>query len=132
MIMTGPARIIASPQANVETVRFWEAANEGVLLIKICKDCGESHYYPRAFCPFCFSERTEWRPASGRGTIYSYSVARRAAVPYALSYVSLEEGPTIMTNIVDADFDAVRIGQRVRLVFKTSENAQQIPMFTLA
>lgn len=130
--MTGPSRIIASPQANAETARFWQAANEGTLLIKTCMDCGESHYYPRAFCPFCFSGRTEWQPVSGRGTIYSYSVARRAAVPYALTYVTLEEGPPIMTNIVDSDFDAIRIGQSVRLVFKASENGQQVPMFTLA
>ena len=83
-------------------------------------------------CPFCFSDETEWREAAGTGTIYSFSVMRRAEMPYAIAYVTLAEGPTMMSNIVDCDLDAIRIGQRVRLVFKPAENGQPVPMFTLA
>ena len=122
-------RPITAPRPNPETVDYWAAAREGRLLIKRCQACGEVHYYPRAHCPFCFSDRTEWLPCSGRGTIYSFSVMRRAAVPYALAYVTLDEGPTMLTNIVDCDFDALQIGQRVRLVFKPSEDGQPVPMF---
>ena len=53
-------------------------------------------------------------------------------MPYAIAYVTLAEGPTMMSNIVDCDLDAIRIGQRVRLVFKPAENGQPVPMFTLA
>jgi uncharacterized OB-fold protein len=124
-------RVIAPPPINVETQVFWDAAAAGRLLIKKCRDCGEFHWYPRSLCPFCFSARTEWQSASGRGTIYSYSVMRRAPVPYAIAYVTLEEGVTMMTNIVDCDFDRIRIGQKVRLVFKPSDGGPPVPMFTL-
>lgn len=123
-------RVIAPPPVNPETKPFWDAAAEGKLLIKKCASCGELHYYPRAGCPFCFSDRTEWQTASGRGTIYSYSVTRRAPVPYAIAYVTLEEGVTMMTNIVDCDFDSIRIGQKVRVVFKPSDGGPPVPMFT--
>jgi len=124
-------RTIDAPHPNPETTRYWAAANERKLLLKRCEACGQPHFYPRALCPFCFSDRTAWQESSGRGTIYSFSVMRRAAVPYVLSYVTLAEGPTIMTNIVDCDPDAVRIGQPVRVVFKTSDSGQLVPMFTL-
>ena len=58
-----------------------------------CTAAAELHHYPRAICPFCFSDKTEWIEASGKGTIYSYSVMRRAPVPYAMAYVTLAEGP---------------------------------------
>ena len=60
--------------------------------------------------PLCGSDATEWQPVSGPGTIYSYSVMRRAEVPYAIAYVTLNEGVTMMTNLVDCDFDRLRIG----------------------
>ena len=76
-----------------------------------------------------FRDKTEWQEASGRGTIYTYSVMRRAPVPYAIAYVELAEGPRIMTNIVDCDLNAIKIGQAVRLVFKPSEGGPPVPMF---
>src|SRR5213594_790498 len=77
-------------------------------------------------------DATEWRPASGRGRIYTYSVMRRVPEPYVIAYVTLEEGPTMMTNIVDCDLDSVRIGQALRVVFKPSEGGPPVPMFAPA
>jgi uncharacterized OB-fold protein len=57
---------------------------------------------------------------------------RRVPVPYAIGYVTLEEGVTMMTNIVDCDLDAIRIGQRVKVVFKPTDGGPPVPMFTLA
>jgi uncharacterized OB-fold protein len=57
---------------------------------------------------------------------------RRVPEPYAIAYVTLDEGPTMMTNVVDCELDAVRIGQRVRVVFKPSEGGPPVPMFTPA
>ena len=125
-------RKIIAPLPFPETEPYWEAARQGKLLLKHCAGCGAYHFYPRAICPFCFSDRTEWREAAGTGTIYSFSVMRRAEVPYAIAYVTLAEGPTMMSNIVDCDLDAIRIGQYVRLLFKPAENGQPVPMFTLA
>ena len=126
------ARVIHGPTANPETAAYWEATAAGKLLIKRCEACGEFHFYPRALCPFCFSDRTVWHQVSGRGIIYSFSVMRRASVPYALAYVTLEEGPSMMTNIVGCDFNTIRIGQAVRVVFEASDNGQKVPMFTPA
>lgn len=128
--MAAQARKIPAPQANSETQAFWDAAAAGKLLVKACTACGEVHHYPRALCPFCFSDKTEWRTASGQGTIYSYSVMRRAPVPYAIAYVTLDEGTTMMTNLVDCDFDAIRIGQRVKVVFQPTDGGPPVPMFT--
>lgn len=130
--MAAAQRVVHGPHSNPETAPYWEAANRGTLLIKTCEACGEIHFYPRALCPFCFSDRTVWQEASGRGVIYSFSVMRRAPVPYALAYVTLAEGPSMMTNIVDCDLDAIRIGQAVRVVFKPSDSGQLVPMFTPA
>jgi uncharacterized OB-fold protein len=125
-------RTYPAPEPNPETKRFWEAAAQGQLLLKKCGDCGEVHYYPRALCPFCGSDRTDWQPASGRGTVYSWSVMRRAETPYAIAYVTLDEGVTMMTNIVDCDLDGIRIGQAVRVVFKPTAGGPPLPAFTPA
>ena len=127
--MAAQERKIPAPETNPETKPFWEAAAQGRLLIKKCLACGRVHFYPRAICPFCGSDKTEWVTASGRGTVYSYSVMRRVPVPYALAYVTLEEGVSMMTNIVDCDLDAIRIGQRVTVAFKPSEGGPPVPMF---
>jgi len=127
--MAAQERKIPAPESNPETKPFWDAAAEGRLLIKKCVTCGQVHFYPRAICPFCGSDKTEWVTASGRGTVYSYSVMRRVPIPYALAYVTLEEGVTMMTNIVDGDLEAIRIGQRVTVAFKPSEGGPPVPMF---
>ena len=123
-------RTIIAPLPFPETTPYWEAAAQGRLLLKYCTACAAYHFYPRALCPFCFSDKTEWREAAGTGTIYSFSVMRRAEVPYAIAYVTLAEGPTMMSNIVDCDLDTIRIGQQVRFVFKPADNGQLVPMFT--
>ena len=129
--MATQERKIPAPEPSPETRPFWEAAAAGRLLIGKCKACGKPHYYPRAICPLCGGDATEWVAAAGRGTVYSYSVMRRLPVPYALAYVTLDEGVTMMTNIVDCDLDTIRIGQRVRLVFKPTEGGgPPVPMFT--
>ena len=128
--MATQERKIPAPEPSPETRPFWEAATAGRLLIGTCKACVKPHYYPRALCPFCGSDATEWVAASGRGAVYSYSVMRRLPVPYALAYVTLDEGVTMMTNIVDCNLDTIRVGQRVRLIFKPTEGGPPVPMFT--
>jgi uncharacterized protein len=123
------ARSIPAPHVNPETEAFWDAARDGRFVIRACLSCGRSHWYPRAICPFCASGETEWRAASGLGTIYSCSAMLQAAEPYVIAYVTLDEGPTMLTNIVECDPRAVRIGQRVSVVFQASEDGTPVPMF---
>ncbi|MBW7862452.1 MAG: Zn-ribbon domain-containing OB-fold protein [Rhodocyclaceae bacterium] len=121
----------AEPEPEPGDARFFEAAKEGRLLYKRCRACGQPHYYPRAYCPFCMSDETDWCEAAGTGEIYTFSVTRRAGpVPYAIAYVTLDEGVKMMTNIVDCDLDDIRIGQRVRLVYKPTVGDIPIACFT--
>ena len=128
--MAASAPKIPAPIPSPETAPFWEAAAKGKLLVKHCTTCGRAHHYPRPHCPFCGSDRTEWKESAGRGVIYSYSVMRRATPPYTIAYVTLEEGPTMMTNLVDCDVDALRIGQSVRVVWTPTDGGPPVPMFT--
>jgi uncharacterized OB-fold protein len=122
-------RKIPPPNVSVETKAFWDAAREKRFVIPTCTACGRAHWYPRAICPFCGSDKIGWRNASGQGAIYTFSVMRRAKEPYVIAYVTLAEGPTMMTNIVDCDFDALRIGQLVSVAFSDSEGGPPVPMF---
>ncbi len=119
-----------APDSNPEIAPYWQACAEGRFLIRACDACGRAHWYPRARCPHCFSDRTDWREATGRGTIYSFSHVARAEVPYVMAYVTLADGPTMMTNIVDCDPASVRIGQAVHVVFKPTQGGPPVPMFT--
>lgn len=127
--MTAMAFLNPSPHPSPDSHEFWDGANRGVLLVKTCEECGKAHWYPRPHCPFCFSGRTAWREASGRGEIYSWSYMRRAAEPYVIAYVTLEEGPTMMTNIVDCDPDLLTIGKQVEVVFRRSADGTRVPLF---
>lgn len=130
--MANKDRKIASPEPTVGSEAYWEGARNGKLLLRHCTSCDKVHHYPRALCPYCFSDKLDWRQASGKGKVYSYSVMRRAPEPYVIAYVTLDEGISMMTNIVDCDLDKVRIDQPVKVVFKPSNNGQPVPMFAPA
>jgi uncharacterized OB-fold protein len=122
-------RVLGSPEPTVDTQKYWAAAGERKLMIGKCRSCGELHFYPRTRCPKCLSAETELVQASGKGTIYSYSVMRRAKIPYAIAYVALEEGVTMMTNIVGTDLDRIEVGMPVRVAFQPSANGTFVPVF---
>jgi uncharacterized protein len=120
--------MMPEPMPTGETREFWDAAKQGRFLLRRSKTTGRAHWYPRSICPFDGSE-TEWFEASGQGEIYSLSVMRKAVPVYVMAYVTLDEGPTMMTNIVECDPDALRIGDRVELVFVATEGGNALPMF---
>jgi hypothetical protein len=112
------------PRIDEESRGFWEGLARHELGVQRCRACGTVRFYPRAVCPACLSGDTEWRRASGRGTVYSFTVTRqnqapgfREEVPYVLAVVELEEGVRLMTNIVGCPPDQVRIGMPVEVVF---------------
>ena len=128
--MADATRKILAPTPTPETAPFWAAAAKGRLLVKTCLACGRAHHYPR---PEASRHSVRSLPQSGqigRGVIYSYSVMRRAAPPYVIAYVTLEEGVSMMTNLVDCDFDALRIGQPVRVLWTPTDGGPPVPMFT--
>ena len=126
-------RPLPAPIINPESKPYWDAAQDRKLMFKHCAACGKNHFYPRTICPFCFSDRTEWRQASGKGTLYAHSTLRRTTpIPYTLAYVTLEEGPRMLTNVVDCDTSRLAIGQAMRLVFRPAEDGKLIPLWTIA
>jgi uncharacterized OB-fold protein len=88
------SRNLTPPVATAEGKAFFDAARQGRFLIPVCTACNRAHWYPRVICPFCASDKVEWREASGKGTIYTFSVMRRVAEPYIIAHVTLAEGPT--------------------------------------
>jgi len=110
---------------NPESDAFYAAAEEGKFMIRRCTSCKKAHWYPRAVCPFCFGS-TEWEEASGEGTIYSFSCMPRGN--FTMAYVTLKEGPTMMTNIIKADPDLLKIGGKVKLAWVQTE-ANKVPCF---
>ena len=108
---------------------FWAAAAEGKFLMPKCGACGKYHWHPRALCPFCRSDRIEWIESPGRGTIFSYSIARTWNPPHANAFVKTNEGPVILTQIVDCDFKALRIGLPVKGKLMAVEDGRTMPFF---
>lgn len=119
----------AGIESPAEASAFWEAAARGTLLLRHCRDCERPFHYPRGICPLCGSTRTDWREASGAGVIYTCSITHRADPPYCIAYVQLDEGPIVLTNIVNAPLESVRIGQRVKVVFVAGAEGRALPMF---
>ncbi len=122
------ARVPPAPPASPESAAFYAAAREGRFMIGRCVGTGKLFWYPRAVSPFDGGP-AELVPASGKGVIYSYSVMRRVDPPFALAYVTLAEGPTMMTNLVECDFDALRVGQAVTLVWTPAADGTPVPCF---
>ena len=122
---------LPGPVVNPENKPFWDAANEQKFLLKFCQGCQRPHYYPRAICPHCGSDRTEWQASKGEGEVYSYTVMRRGVEhPFAMAYIALDEGIKVLTHIVGCDFDSIRIGQRMKVVFEQSSDGAHVPVFT--
>ena len=126
-------RKIPAPAVTLETQAFWEAAKEGRFLIKRCTECRKAFWYPRAMCPFCMSPETVWEESSGEGEIYTYSVMHRSPTgPYAIGYVTLNEGPAVLTNFVDVAPNGLAIGMKVKVKFQPTEGGPPAPVFAPA
>lgn len=124
-------RAMPAPARDPGNARFLAAAAERKLLYGYSPSSGRAHFPPRGFCPFSLAQDVEWREASGAGTIYSFSIARQPE-PYVLAYVTLAEGPTLLTNILGCAPEEVAIGAAVRLAFAEAEDGTLLPVFELA
>jgi len=124
------AHRLPSPIINSENKPFWDAAQNDCLILKVCNSCKESHYYPRTICPHCGGDSTVWVASKGLGEIYSYTVMRRGVeVPFAMAYVRLNEGVSLLTHLTNYDFDAIQVGQKVKVVFRETQDGQKTHLF---
>ena len=110
------------PTITALTAPFWEAAEQGRLIIQHCEDCGSAIFYPRPICPHCWNSHLSWRDASGKGTLRSWSTVHRPghpgwepAAPYTVGIVKLVEGPTMLSLILKATTAAFALDAPVRL-----------------
>lgn len=119
-----------APATNPENEAFFTAAAEGRLLYGRCRSCDQAHYYPRRSCPRCFSADVDWLEAGGGGYVYTYTVTGDASSRRVLAFIELDEGVRMLSNIVDAASDRLRVGARVRVCFGRA-GAVGIPVFVL-
>jgi uncharacterized OB-fold protein len=126
------------PTPSPETRRYWEGCKKHELWLPFCQACEKHYFYPRDFCPSCFSWDIEWRKLSGRGRIYTFAVHYRnwhpawaPDVPYVTALVQLDEGPRIYTNIVSIEGDPrnLRCDMPVEVVFEDVSEEISLPKF---
>lgn len=115
---------------------YWDAAREHRFVLQYCNSCARHIHYPRIACPHCSSEDLGWREASGRGTIYSYTVVESNApsafiedIPYVVAVIRLEEGVQMLSNVVDCDPYILRCDQPVEVTFKALNDRFTLPCF---
>ncbi len=123
------------PEPTPETQHFWDGTREGELRLQRCRACGDTYFPPRPFCPDCASRDVEVYAASGRGSLLSYVINHRPHPsfdgPYAIALVKLDEGPTLMSNIVDCPQtpEALVLDMPLEVVFDRQNESITLPLF---
>ncbi|NRA04554.1 MAG: OB-fold domain-containing protein [Myxococcales bacterium] len=125
------------PQPTPETAHFWEGTRVGELRLQRCAACEKVYFPPRPFCPACGHRRVRAFAASGRASLHSYVINHRAMpgagfeAPYAIAVVELEEGPRMMTNIVECPQtpDALVLDMPLEVVFEPQSDEITLPVF---
>jgi uncharacterized OB-fold protein len=110
------------PRIGPDSAPFWQGCRERRLMLPTCVPCGKAHLPPGPVCPFCFSDAIEWKQASGRGRISTWTVVHKgwfpafaAEAPYNAIQVELDEGPRLTSNLVGDGKPS--IGQCVEIIF---------------
>lgn len=126
------------PKINPDNRPFWDGCDTGELRLPFCAQCTKPHLPPGPVCPFCFSGKLQWKPASGRGRISSWTIVHKAwfasfaeEVPYNVVQVELDEGPRLTANVVGLSGRALVIGAPVQVVFDRIDNEFLLPRFRL-
>lgn len=132
-----PSRIL--PEPTPETRDFWDGCKAGELRLQRCDACEQSYFPPRPFCPKCGNHEVTSYAASGRGVLWSYVINERprpdmGTEPYAIAVVKLEEGPQMMTNIVDCPQtpEALQLDMPLQVSFAPQNDHITLPLFAPA
>jgi len=125
----------ALPAITPETRHFWEGTRAGELRLQKCATCKHVYFPPRPFCPQCASQDVNVFRASGRATLLSYVIHHRPVPgfvpPYSIAVVELEEGPRMMTNIVEVEQtpEALQLDMALEVVFQAMNEEISLPLF---
>ena len=124
------------PSIVGETKPYWDSCKRGELVIQKCDSCQEYQFYPRGICAHCWSNDIKWIKATGKGTVWSYTITHQNRtlgfaqdIPYVLALVQLDEGVKMFTNIVECDPNIVTIGMPVEVTFIQANNQISVPYF---
>jgi uncharacterized OB-fold protein len=121
--------------SDSDSREYWEGIHAGELRIQRCDACSRAVFYPRALCPHCHADQLSWFTASGKGSIYSYTVLHQAFgvfaadVPFVIAIIELEEGARMMSRIVDSPRERITIGAPVTVTFVRIEEGMTLPYF---
>lgn len=123
-------------RGNAISAPFWRSVEEGEMKLPYCPGCERFFFYPRPFCPNCWSEDVEWRPVSGEGTVWSFSVVHfpffrgewKERLPYVVALIELEEGVRMLSNVVECPVEEVRVGLPVKVLYGRLGD-QTMPLF---
>ena len=131
--MAEPAR--ARPKPTPETQHFWDGTQAGELRLQRCDACANVYFPPRPFCPACASRKVSVFKASGKGKLYSYVIHHRPVPgftpPYSIAVVELDEGPRMMSNVVDCPQtpEALELDMPLEVKFEKLDDAVTLPLF---
>lgn len=136
--MTDAAARKPLPRITPDNRPFWQGCRERRLMLPFCRACGKAHLPPGPVCPFCFADAIEWREASGRGTLSTFTIvhkdwfrAFRDEIPYNVAQVELDEGPRLTANVVGSPNQALAVGRQVEVVFEDVTPEVTLPRFRL-
>jgi uncharacterized OB-fold protein len=122
--------------ADAITLPFWQAAAEHRLVVQRCAECGRTRLPPAPVCPACRSESADWKPVSGRGEVYTFTIVHRPIaagqqLPFVIAVIALEDagGVRMISNLVGVAPEQVAIGMPVELVWEDMSAELAIPRF---
>lgn len=124
------------PETSIDSLPYWEGLKDRRVMLQRCSDCGVVRHYPRPMCGECHSMETDWIEATGKGALYSWTVAHhpfhigfKAELPYILATVDLEEGVRIQSQLLDVDPADLKLGLKVEVVFGKARDDLVLPYF---
>ena len=124
------------PRATPELAPFFDAARRRELVVQRCAGCGLLRFPPRELCSRCWSRDATWAPVSGRGEVFSfywmhqvYHPGFAGEVPYAVVVIALEEGPHVLSNMLDCTRQQLRVGLPVEATFEDASEGVTLPKF---
>jgi len=134
--MTTQSYGLPVPEPNALTQPFWDAARRHELVVQRCRPGSHLFFYPREYCPVCLSGELEWVAVSGRGRLYSHTVVNQpgdprfqSRIPYVYAVVQLDEGPRMVSNLVDCAPEDARVDMCVAVTFDDVTPQISLPKF---
>ncbi|MGE4650360.1 MAG: OB-fold domain-containing protein [Myxococcota bacterium] len=136
--MDHPDMLAARPRPAIEahTAPFWQAARQHQLVLPRCTACDELQFPPEASCRRCGAPDFEWIPASGRATLYTWTLCHPPLLPFfskhapwAVAAVELEEGLRMVTRVADVPLDEYEIGMPLVADFEEIDDEHTLVVF---